>query len=94
MNWKYAIYPGADGDFTLYEDENDNYNYEKGVYSTITFTWNDAKNTLTISDRQGSFQGMITERKFNIIRVPTVINTDITYSKTVTYKGEKVMVKF
>ncbi len=29
------IYPGADGSFTLYEDENDNYNYEKGVYATI-----------------------------------------------------------
>ncbi len=34
--------PGADGSFTLYEDENDNYDYEKGVYSTIAFHWNDA----------------------------------------------------
>jgi len=88
------IYPGTDGNFTLYEDENDNYNYEKGVYSTITFAWNDARNNLTISDCQGSFQGMLTERKFNIVRVPTEMNTDLTHSKTVTYKGEKVMVKF
>ena len=29
------IYRGADGDFTLYEDENDTYNYEKGAYATI-----------------------------------------------------------
>ena len=94
MNLEIRIYPGADGEFTLYEDENDNYNYEKGVYSTITFTWNDAKNTLTISDCQGSFKGMLTERKFNILRVPTEINTDLTYSKTVAYKGEKVIVKF
>jgi alpha-D-xyloside xylohydrolase len=43
------IYPGADGSFTLYEDENDNYNYEKGVYATIAFHWDDAKRQLTIA---------------------------------------------
>jgi len=36
------IYPGADGSFTLYEDEDDSYNYEKGIYATIVFSWNDA----------------------------------------------------
>ena len=36
------IYRGADGDFTLYEDENDNYNYEKGAYATIPLHWDDA----------------------------------------------------
>ena len=51
------IYPGANGKFVLYEDENDNYNYEKGVYSTISFNWDDKKKTLTISDRNGSFPG-------------------------------------
>ena len=54
-NLEIRIYPGADGEFTLYEDENDNYNYEKGIYSTITFTWDDAKKELTINDRKGSF---------------------------------------
>lgn len=53
------IYEGSDGEFTLYEDENDNYNYEKGKYSTITFKWNDAKKTLTIEDRKGSFPGIL-----------------------------------
>jgi alpha-D-xyloside xylohydrolase len=57
-NLEIRIYPGADGEFTLYEDENDNYNYEKGLYSTIMFTWNDAANTLTINDRNGNFPGM------------------------------------
>ena len=37
------IYAGANGEFTLYEDEGDNYNYEKGAYSIITFTWDDLK---------------------------------------------------
>ena len=29
------VYTGADGKFTIYEDEGDNYNYEKGTYATI-----------------------------------------------------------
>jgi hypothetical protein len=49
------IYPGADGSFTLYEDENDNYDYEKGVYATtIAFHWDDAKRQLTIDARKGT----------------------------------------
>ena len=61
------IYPGADGQFVLYEDENDNYNYEKGICSTIRFLWNDAKKELTIYSREGSFPGMLLQRKFNLL---------------------------
>ena len=68
-NLEIRIYPGANGKFVLYEDENDNYNYEKGVYATITFDWDDKKKTLTISDRKGSFPGMLENRKFNIVIV-------------------------
>ena len=82
------IYPGANGKFVLYEDENDNYNYEKGVYSTITFTWDDAKKNLTISDRNGSFPGMLNERKFNIVIVSSQAR------KVVSYTGKKAVVKF
>ena len=63
------VYAGKDGSFTLYEDENVNYNYEKGAYSTITFTYDDLARTLTIGDRKGEFPGMLTERKFNIVLV-------------------------
>jgi len=63
------IYPGADGSFTLYEDENDNYNYEKGVYATITFHWNDAKRQLRIDARKGTFPGMLKTRSFNVVVV-------------------------
>ena len=52
------VYPGADGDFTIYEDENDTYNYEKGAYATTPLHWNDASHTLTIGDRKGEFPGM------------------------------------
>lgn len=61
------VYPGADGTFTLYEDENDNYNYEKNVYATIPLTWNQSKQTLTIGKRSGKFPGMLKERTFCIV---------------------------
>ena len=81
----------------MYEDENDNYNYENGAYSTITFTWNDAKKELKISDRKGSFPGMLNDRKFSIIKVSrsSGIGMDAVkkYDKVVTYDGKKVVVK-
>jgi alpha-D-xyloside xylohydrolase len=91
------IYPGADGEFTLYEDENDNYDYEKGVYSTITFTWDNSKKELTINDRKGSFPGMLDERKFNIVVVGKNkgigINPVEKFDEVLIYKGKKVIVK-
>ena len=60
------IYAGADGDFTLYEDEGDTYNYEKGQYATISIHWNDVTHTLTIGERKGSFPGMLSRRKFHV----------------------------
>jgi len=63
------IYPGADGDFMLYEDENDGYNYEKGVYATIPLHWDDAKHTFTIGERKGEFPGMLKSRKFQVVLV-------------------------
>ncbi len=66
-NLEIRVYPGADGEFTLYEDEFDNYNYEKGAYSTIRFAWNDKTRTLTIADRQGEYPGMLANRKFKLV---------------------------
>ena len=61
------IYAGANGTFTLYEDEGDTYRYEKGAYATIPFTWDDAAKTLTIGARKGEFPGMLKERTFNVV---------------------------
>lgn len=91
------IYPGADGDFVLYEDENDNYNYEKGIFSTIAFHWSDTKRQLTIAKRKGSFPGMLAKRNFQI----TIIGkskgngVDIINSpdKTIQYTGEEQVIK-
>jgi alpha-D-xyloside xylohydrolase len=83
------VYPGANAEFTLYEDENDNYNYEKGVYSTISFTWNDTKKSLTVNERKGSFPEMLTERKFKVV----IVSDSQKFVKEVIYKGTKVSVK-
>ena len=92
------IYPGADGEFTLYEDENDNYNYEKGIYSLITFKWDDTKNILTISDRKGTFPGMPKEHTFNIVLVKKNNGVGIKIStsiyKTIKYSGKKDIIVF
>ncbi len=63
------VYTGRDGEFTLYEDENVNYNYEKGRYTMIPIVWNDKTSTLTIGERKGEFPGMLRNRRFNIIKV-------------------------
>jgi alpha-D-xyloside xylohydrolase len=80
-NLELRVYPGADGTFVLYEDEGDGYNYEKGVYATITMKWNDRSKTLTIGDRQGQYPGMLQQRKF------TVVLPDGT-TRTVDYNGQ------
>jgi len=91
------IYSGADAHFTLYEDENDNYNYEKGVYATISFYWDDAKQKLTIDDRKGAFPGMLTKRSFQIVLVKEGHGTGIEITrnpeKVILYKGKKLTVQ-
>ena len=63
------VYSGADGEFTLYEDQGDNYSYEKGAYATIPLMWNEAAGTLTIGARKGRFPGMLKERTFRVVVV-------------------------
>ncbi|HLP06198.1 MAG TPA: TIM-barrel domain-containing protein [Paludibacter sp.] len=95
-NLEVRVYPGADGEFTLYEDENDNYNYEKGACSTISFKWNDKNKTLTIGDRKGQFKGMLTSRKFQLVVVGKANGTgDMPgkVDKTVSYNGKALSVK-
>ena len=90
------VYPGADGTFELYEDENDNYNYEKGQYSIIPFIWNDKENLLTIGAIQGEFPGMIKQKTFHIVRVKKNIGSGIMDSKSfksVDYEGKEVVLK-
>lgn len=94
-NLEMRIYPGADGEFVLYEDENDNYNYEKGNYSTIRFKWNQKDKTLTIENREGSFSGMLKSRKFRIAIADhnnALGDANAKTVKTISYNGKKIVV--
>ena len=88
------VYRGANGEFTLYEDENDSYNYEKGAHATIPFSWDDRGQTLTIGDRTGTFPGMLESRTFRIVFVAE--NHGVggglteTADQTVKYSGKKL----
>jgi alpha-D-xyloside xylohydrolase len=91
------IYRGADGAFTLYEDENDGYNYEKGAYATIPIAWNEATQTLVIGERKGRFPGMLESREFEIVFVSDNHGSGIELAgradKTVHYTGQSISVK-
>lgn len=96
-NLEIRVYAGANGEFALYEDENDNYNYEDGICSIINFSWSDSKKKLTIGAREGSFPGMLKERKFNIVLVEKSKGggtySPEKYDKTVKYTGKKLVVR-
>jgi alpha-D-xyloside xylohydrolase len=85
------VYAGADGAFTLYEDQGTTNDYENAAFSEIPLQWSDATKTLTIGDRKGTFTGMLSSRTFQIVRIasgkavgyPSAATPD----KTVTYTG-------
>ncbi|MCM1035706.1 MAG: glycoside hydrolase family 31 protein [Bacteroides sp.] len=86
-NLTIKVFPGANGSFTLYEDEGDNYNYEKGDYTTIPFKYDHKSGRLNIGVRNGTFKGMLDNRKF------TIQNAATGKTQTVDYAGESLEVK-
>jgi alpha-D-xyloside xylohydrolase len=90
------IYPGANAAFTLYEDEDDNYDYEKAVHAIIPIQWDDTNAKLTIGERQGKFPGMLERRTFHVIFVGEGHGTGIEpaahVDKTIEYAGKSVTV--
>ncbi|GGE71646.1 TIM-barrel domain-containing protein [Sphingomonas prati] len=84
------IYPGADARFTLYEDDNETYAYDKGQRATYDLDWNEASRTLTIGARQGSYPGMIRQRTLNVVLMGSAARTP----KRVTYSGQRTTVRF
>jgi alpha-D-xyloside xylohydrolase len=91
------VYRGADGAFTIYDDEGDNYNYEKGKYATIPLTWNDATGTLIIGPRKRKFPGMAKEQTFRIVFVNENHGVGVAQTETadqvVQFTGGAVTVK-
>ena len=90
------IYPGTDGSFTFYEDENDNYNYENGIYSTIDLNWDDKNNRLVIDQRKGTFPGQLQTRTFHLVRVTEGRGTGVepvqNPDQTVQYDGKRKVI--
>jgi alpha-D-xyloside xylohydrolase len=82
------VYAGANGRFSLYQDDGRTYGYERGAFARIPIEWNDATRTLTIGARIGSYPGMPASRTFTVIVVSpqspigygAVVNNPITYT--------------
>ena len=91
------VYAGQNGEFQLYEDEGTNYNYERGKYATIDIRYDDATRTVTIGQRKGSFNGMLKQRRFNVVLVSKdnarELNMENPEGKLVKYSGKAVSVK-
>lgn len=93
------VYAGKNGSFNLYEDEDVNYNYEKGKYIIIPFSYDESSRSLLIGERKGDFPGMLQKRKFNVILVDK--DTAVSFASnghkkgiSVDYDGQKQVVKF
>jgi alpha-D-xyloside xylohydrolase len=91
------VYAGADGAFTLYEDDGLTYGYEKGQFARIPLRWNDATRTLTIGKREGAFTGMQLQRTFEVVLVakdkPVGFSFTPKADKSVHYEGTALDVK-
>lgn len=95
--YEIRVYPGANGKFTVYEDDNETYDYEKGRYATYDLIWNDAAKSLTVGARKGSYPGLVKARKLNVVLVSAANATAIapgTATKSIIYSGKPVSVKF
>lgn len=89
QNLEIRVYMDNDGTFELYEDENDNYNYEKGKFSLIKMKWDQAKKTLTLAKREGAFDGLIKGREFKIVFINSEKEPVV---KTIQYNGQAMKV--
>ena len=91
------VYAGQNGTFQFYEDEGTNYNYEKGKYATIDITYDDATKTVSFGARKGQFNGMLKNRRFNVVLIskdaPKTLNLENPEGKMVNYSGKAVSVQ-
>lgn len=91
------VYRGADGHFTLYEDDGDTYGYEKGKYASVPISWHEATQTLEIGARSGSFSGLVKDRTFNIVWVSKGhgAGVDVTsqYDSVAHYTGKALRIR-
>ncbi len=75
------VFPGADGQYTLYDDDGISQDYLSGKGSWIRMTWSDRARQLTIEP--GAPRGtrnVVNERAFRIVVMPDGATKDVRYS--------------
>lgn len=95
--YEIRVFPGADGRFTIYEDDNETYDYENGASTRYELVWDDARRTLIIGARDGTFPGMVAQRTLNIVIAGAGNATGIgaaPASRSVEYTGEPITLRF
>ena len=90
------IYSGADAEFTLYEDDGLTFGYEKGAFAEIPLHWDDRAHSLTIGDRKGSYPGMLSSRRLQIVLItpehPVAFPATPVVSANVSYAGKRIAI--
>ena len=97
--YELRVYPGANSTFTIYEDDNETYNYEKGAYATIPVRWNEQTRTLTIGARKGSFPGLVNARQLHVVlagsgQAQGIGEAAPAAGQTIRYTGDEITLKF
>jgi alpha-D-xyloside xylohydrolase len=94
--YEIRIYPGANGSFTMYEDDNETYAYERGQSARYDLTWNDATQILTVGPRRGSFPGLVPHRTLNIVLMGGRKGSNATTgpARSIRYDGRPARVRF
>ena len=87
-----VVHPGADGEFTLYEDEGDGPAYQNGGHSTIPLRWDEQRGVLTIGARQGTFKGMPAGRFFRVVWAGKGKTANGKPDAEVSYRGAEITV--
>ena len=96
--YEFRVYPSVNTKFTVYEDDNETYAYERGERATYDLIWNDTAKNITIGARQGLFPRMIAKRKITVSLVTpgsiAVSQTAPRSVETVVYTGQPIVLKF
>jgi alpha-D-xyloside xylohydrolase len=96
--YEIRVYPGADGRFTVYEDDDETYAYEQGEYATFDLVWDDDARTLSIGARNGTFPGLVESRRLDVVMAGPGQTAGLTEAtsptRTVTYTGEALTLRF
>lgn len=81
------VYSGADGEYTLYFDDNTSYDYEQGAFSQVELSYKDKKGELTITKGEGDYIDFAATPMTFIVEM---VGGD---SQEVTFSGDKLKIK-